>query len=43
MEKLKQISLDNEQWVYIDGTEEKYAVSNLGRIASFWKINHINS
>lgn len=37
MEKLKHFSLLNETWVFIKGTEEKYAVSNEGRVVSFWK------
>lgn len=41
MEKLKNLSLENEKWVFIEGTEEKYAVSDKGRIASFWRPNPI--
>ncbi len=37
MEKLKQLTLENEIWLYIEDTDQKYAVSNLGRIASFHK------
>lgn len=41
MEKLKHLSLLDEQWVYLEGTEEKYAISDKGRIASFWKVKPI--
>lgn len=41
MEKLLHLSLPGEQWVYLEGTEEKYAVSDKGRIASFWKVKPI--
>lgn len=41
MEKLKHLSLPEETWLFIEGTEEKYAVSDKGRIASFWRPNPI--
>lgn len=37
MQQLKDLTLPNEIWLLIDKTDGKYAISNLGRIASFYK------
>lgn len=41
MKQLEHLSLPNEVWVYYEGTDEKYAISNMGRFASFWHSNPI--
>lgn len=41
MEKLKELSKPNELWQLVEKTEGKYAISNFGRVASFYKPNTI--
>ncbi len=41
MKQLKDLTLPNEIWSLIDKTDGKYAISNLGRVASFYKPNTI--
>lgn len=36
MKTLEHLSLSGEYWVFYEGTQEKYAISNMGRFASFW-------
>jgi hypothetical protein len=36
MKTLEHLSLPGENWVFYKGTNEKYAISDKGRFASFW-------